>query len=258
MNEDIRFLLGDEWTQLDQYPTDQKSGKTRPPVVKAYPKDAVLVDLVAPQQFSVGSTPLIEVIRNRSSQRYYSDEALSLEELSFLLWATQGIRRVSEDGERYYRNVPSGGNRHPFETYLSVHRVQGLKVGLYRYLPIEHKLLLLKDDPHIAVKTAGGGQDQTRQAPDGSVFHFQRDSAVLFIWSAIPYRTAWRYGPVASKMVAIDAGHICQNLYLAAGAIGAGTCACAAIDRKEMDKVLGVDGENEFTFYLAPVGKLPR
>jgi len=257
MREDIKFLQGDEWTKLDQYPTDQKRGKPRPLVVKPYPEDAVLIDLVAPQDFRVGNMPLIEVIRNRRSHRYFTDEALSLEELSFLLWATQGIRRMSDDGVRYYRNVPSGGNRHPIETYLSVHRVEGVKVGLYRYLPIEHKLLLLQDDPDIAVKTARGGQDQTREAPDGSTYHFQRDSAVFFIWTAIPQRTAWRYGPVAAKMVAIDAGHICQNLYLAAGAIGAGTCACGAIDRIEMDKVLGVDGENEFTFYMAPVGKIP-
>jgi nitroreductase len=58
-------------------------------------------------------------------------------------------------------------------------------------------------------------------------------------------------------LVAIDAGHICQNLYIACGAIGAGTCAVGALDRVTMDQVLGVDGKEEFTFYAAPVGKIP-
>ena len=104
----------------------------------------MLIDLVAPDDFTVGQVPLAEVIAKRKSERYFTDETLTLEELSFLLWATQGVREVSEDDLRYFRNVPSGGNRHPIETYLSVHRVEGLKVGLYRYLPIEHQLLLLK------------------------------------------------------------------------------------------------------------------
>jgi SagB-type dehydrogenase family enzyme len=256
MDDQYKWLKADEWTKLDQYTTDNQKGMPRPEVEKPIPSDAVLIDLVPPDKFTVGKVPLIDVMRNRKTQRFYTDESLTLEELSFLLWATQGIRELSEDGVRYFRNVPSGGNRHPFETYLSVHRVDGLKVGLYRYLPIEHKLLLLKEDPDIASKTAAGGRDQTRKRPNGEEYHFQRDSAVLFIWTAIPYRTAWRYGVVAPKLIAIDAGHICQNLYLAAGAIGAGTVACGAIDRKTMDKVIGVDGENEFTFYVAPVGKV--
>ncbi len=258
MDEQYKWMKADEWTELDKYPTDNNKGLPRPEVEKPYPADAVLIDLVPPEKFTVGKTPIIDVMRNRKTHRFYTDESLSLEELSFLLWATQGIRELSEDGVRYYRNVPSGGNRHPIETYLTVHRVEGLKVGLYRYLPIEHKLLLLKDDPDIAQKTARGGRDQTREKPNGEKYHFQRDCAVFFIWTAVPYRTAWRYGIVAPKLITIDAGHICQNLYLAAGAIGAGTVACGAIDRKAMDEVLGVDGEKEFTFYLAPVGKVAK
>lgn len=258
MDDILHILKADEWTELEKYTTDQEKGLPRPDVEKPIPEGAVLIDLVAPEDFTVGQMSLAEAIGKRKSQRYFTDETLTLEELSFLLWATQGVREVSEDGMRYFRNVPSGGNRHPIETYLSIHRVEGVKVGLYRYLPIEHKLLLLREDPDIAEKAAKGGRDQARKGPDGEMFHFQRDSAVFFIWTAIPYRTMWRYSVVGPKMVAIDAGHICQNLYLAATAIGAGTVACGAIDRKTMDKVLGVDGENEFTLYMAPVGKLPR
>ena len=80
-------------------------------------------------------------------------------------------------------------------------------------------------------------------------------AAVSFFWTAIPARMEWRYDRAAHKVIAIDAGHVCQNLYLACTALGAGTCAIAAYDQEDCDQLLGVDGEEEFTVYIAPVGK---
>lgn len=79
---------------------------------------------------------------------------------------------------------------------------------------------------------------------------------MVFVWSAIPYRTEWRYSVLSYKDILIEAGHICQNLYLACEAIGAGTCAIAAYSQKLMDALIGIDGEDELTVYLAPVGKV--
>jgi SagB-type dehydrogenase family enzyme len=76
------------------------------------------------------------------------------------------------------------------------------------------------------------------------------------MWSAIPYRMEWRYGLAAHKVILLDAGHVCQNLYLACEAIGAGTCAVAAYDQELMDKLLRIDGNDEFVIYLAAVGKV--
>jgi len=84
---------------------------------------------------------------------------------------------------------------------------------------------------------------------------FVAEAAVVFIWTAVPYRMEWRYGLAAHKAIALDAGHVCQNLYLACEAIGAGTCAVAAYHQELMDRLLGVDGRDEITIYLAPVGK---
>jgi SagB-type dehydrogenase family enzyme len=81
------------------------------------------------------------------------------------------------------------------------------------------------------------------------------EAAVTFIWTAIPYRMEWRYGIAAHKVIAIDAGHVCQNLYLACEAIGAGTCAIAAYDQERMDELLRIDGQDESTIYLASVGR---
>ncbi|MCJ7772752.1 MAG: SagB/ThcOx family dehydrogenase, partial [Desulfobacterales bacterium] len=80
--------------------------------------------------------------------------------------------------------------------------------------------------------------------------------AVTFIWTTIPYRMEWRYSLAAHRVILIDVGHVCQNLYLACEAIGAGTCAIGAYDQKGLDDLLGLDGKDEFAIYLAPVGKL--
>lgn len=82
------------------------------------------------------------------------------------------------------------------------------------------------------------------------------ESAVVFVWTTIPYRTEWRYSAIAYKGILVDVGHVCQNLYLACEAIGVGTCAILAYEQKAVDNLIGVDGENEFTIYLAPVGRV--
>ena len=85
---------------------------------------------------------------------------------------------------------------------------------------------------------------------------FVADAAAVFIWTALPRRMEWRYGLAAHKVILLDAGHVGQNLYLACEAIQAGTCTLAAYDQDRMDALLGVNGEDEFTIYLAPVGKV--
>jgi SagB-type dehydrogenase family enzyme len=257
MGTDRKFLKSDRWDEWRKLETDQKKGVPPPPPQKPYPEDAKLISLVSPEQLTIGKMPLIEAIRNRRSRRVYTDETFTLEELSFLLWATQGISKITtrDVGEDLYkvltraravlRTVPSGGARHPFETYLLVNRVTGLEPGLYRYLPLQNKLCLLSTDPKLVSKAHEANYEQ-----------YVENSAVTFIWTAIPYRTEWRYSILSPKIIAQDSGHVCQNLYLACEAIGAGTCAVGAYDQEKMDKILGVDGEEEFTIYVAPAGKV--
>ena len=85
---------------------------------------------------------------------------------------------------------------------------------------------------------------------------FAGEAAVTFIWTALPYRMEWRYAAASAKVIALDAGHVCQNLYLACEAVGAGTCAIAAYNQEYCDKLLRLDGTDEFVIYLAPVGKV--
>ncbi|MCJ7424567.1 nitroreductase, partial [Candidatus Bathyarchaeota archaeon] len=85
--------------------TDQMKGLTPPPIQKPFSKDAELVDLVNPEQFSLGNIPLIEAIRNRRSRRNFTRESLTLEELSFLLWVTQGVEKLVRNGLVTIRTV---------------------------------------------------------------------------------------------------------------------------------------------------------
>lgn len=142
------------------------------------------------------------------------------------------------------RTVASGGARHGFETYLYVQNVDGLKPGLYHYLPMEHQLEFLSELESAAeiVTSSLCGQSWGVKAN------------VVFYWSFVSYRCEWRYGIHAHHPALIDAGHVCQNLYLTCTALGVGTCAIAAFDNETCNKMFELDGEEEFMLYVAPVG----
>ncbi len=246
LEEYRKFLKTDGWGRAAKEIPDQQRGIAHPPVQKPFDESAKLVELVKPAEFDVGRISVGEVIEKRRSRRKFNDEKLSLEELGFLLWSTQGVRKITPDGATSFRMVPSGGSRHTFETYLCVNRVTGLEVGLYRYLAIEHKLMLLNIDDVIMGKIAVACCRQS----------WMEKAAVVFVWTTIPYRMEWRYGILSHKVIAIDSGHVCQNLYLASESIGAGTCGVAAYYQDEVDKVVGVDGKDEFAIYAAAVGKV--
>jgi SagB-type dehydrogenase family enzyme len=242
INKYRSFLKDSIRKGIDFSKTDQHRGIAPPPIEKPYPNAARRIDL--PQFKDLGKFDLKSAIRNRESRRSYSAEPMTIEELSFLLWATQGIRQKLD---RYHvlRTVPSAGCRHALETYLCVLNIRELAQGIYRYLPLEHQLLFEFTKENLKGKIVQAVLDQP----------YPGEAAVTFIWTAIPYRMEWRYGIAAHKVIAIDAGHVCQNLYLACEAIGAGTCAIAAYDQEGMDELLRIDGQDESTIYLASVGK---
>jgi SagB-type dehydrogenase family enzyme len=232
-----------------RHDTDSARGLPPPPAAPPLPPDAVVIDLPGPKSLTLGHMPLREVVDRRRSRRSYSADALTLEELSYLLWCTQGVQAVTTNGAgqvvQSFRTVPSGGARHPFETYLIVTRVAGLEPGVYRFLPFEHRLARVGTHPDLARAAGRACYGQACAA----------DAAVRFVWAAVPYRTEWRYAYLAHRMIAIEAGHVCQNLYLAAESIGAGVCAILGYDQDAVDALLGLDGRDVFAVYLATVGK---
>lgn len=241
--------IGQDFVRLTRYiyerESDQARGINRPDAIKA--RSGELVSLPAVGKMEIPDTRLYDAINTRRSLRKYADTALSAEELSFLLWASSWARdfRSNEKMEITLRNVPSAGARHPLETYLNVHRVTGIKAGLYYYHPIKHCLVLLDGTPEISEQIYEASMRQ----------EMVKTSAVNFILSAIPYRTVWRYGQRGYRYLYLDAGHVGQNIHLAAEAIGAGACMIGAYLDEAMNTAIGADGTEEFVIYMASVGK---
>lgn len=247
--ERCRFFLKETVRDMvDFAATDQSRGMPMPPIQKPAAPDARRVDLPSVSAFveaGLGRLSVLDAIRSRQSTRRFTRTPLTLTELAYLLWTTQGLRRAPGHGPAL-RTVPSAGNRHALETYLYCRRVESLEEGIYRYLPLDHQLVCERTERNLAPHVIAGCRGQ----------NFAGDCAATFIWTAVPYRMEWRYGLAAHKVIAIDAGHVCQNLYLACQAIEAGTCAIAAYDQEAMDALLGLDRREEFTIYVAPVGKV--
>jgi SagB-type dehydrogenase family enzyme len=242
-----KFLRADLWSEwkIRGMGTPQRNKAPAPLLQKPFPGDVPVTKLVPADEIQVGRMPLFDAISVRRSRREFTDESLTLEEFSFLLWATQGVHGITREGTATSRTVPSGGARHPFETYLYVRRVEGLHPGLFRYLALDHAVCLLDSDAAL--------EESVHKA---CLQEFVRHAAVVFIWTAVPYRTEWRYSFLAHKVIAQECGHLCQNLYLACESIGAGACALGTYDQDGLDGILGLDGNEEFAIYVGVVGKV--
>ena len=224
-------------------PSDQQKRLPQPPLCKPA-QSQERIPLERDFRSVITEPDFLTVLQRRVSQRFYRDAPISLGQLSFLLWATQGVKSIRGNHYATLRTVPSGGARHAFETYLAVRLVEGLAPGVYHYLPLAHAL-----EPVGPLENPAG---QIIAAMDGQ--GWTGGCAAAFFYSFVPYRAEWRYSVSAHRVALLDAGHVVQNLYLACEAVGCGTCAVAAIDQKEADGLCRLDGEEEFIVYAAPVG----
>ncbi len=226
-------------------PSGQQQGQPQPSLELPCDPRLPRITLPKPTDIKLPDITLRAAIEKRNSRRDYAREPLSLEELAYLLWMTQGIKLVKE-GKLTNRNVPSAGARHAFETYLAVNLVDGLQAGLYRYLALSHELVALHHEPDFANRLKVSCRNQEHIL----------NSAVTFIWVSVLERMTWRYSERSYRYLFLDAGHVCQNLYLTAEQIHCGVCAIAAFDDDEVNNLLGLDGERMFATYLASLGKL--
>lgn len=226
--------------------SDQALGKPQPPLVLPPDPTWPQVDLPAPADVHIPPCDLRTAIEQRRTLRRYAATPLTLAELSYLLWCTQGVQQVTARPSTL-RTVPSAGARHAFETDLLINRVEGLAPGLYRFLPLEHKLAIRQTDGQLASVLYEATQRQQHVL----------DCAVMFIWIAVIYRMTWRYPQRGYRYLFLDAGHICQNLALAAEALGCGICPIGAFDDAAFNAALGLDGEQMAVLYAATLGKKP-
>ncbi|MBS3938543.1 MAG: SagB/ThcOx family dehydrogenase [Peptococcaceae bacterium] len=246
--ERFRSVIGREFMENTKYQyakeSDQMKELPQPPLERAAPIGLKRIPLAPVNKATLGKIDLLAAIEARYSLRKYSEAPLTLEELGFLLWTTQGVKKVTSRPATL-RTVPSAGARHCFETYLLVNRVVGLSPGLYLYRAIEHELVLWAEGSQYGAELS----EACLQQP------FVGTSAVTFFWAADAYRMEWRYGERGYRYLHLDAGHVCQNLYLAATALQAGVCAIAAFNDDAVNKIFNLDGENDFVVYIATVGR---
>ncbi|MDX1813345.1 MAG: SagB/ThcOx family dehydrogenase [Candidatus Bathyarchaeia archaeon] len=212
----------------------------KPETYKNYPS-AKKISLS--QVFPVESLSLVKVLKKRRSVRSFSPKPLSLDVLSFLLWASTGIQRTERGYE--YRTVPSAGALYPVETYLVVNNVEDLENALYHYSVEEHALEELN--------TGDFGEKVAHAALEQKMC---LNAQLVLIWTAVFARSKWKYAQRAYRYVYLEVGHMAQNLAVAATGIGLGSCQIGAFFDDEVNQILGVDGKEESAIYLSAIGHL--
>ena len=166
--------------------------------------------------------------------------SMSVEQLSQLLWAAQGVTGVR------YRTAPSAGALYPLEVYVAVGNVEGLDAGVYRYAPGAHALSEVhKGDVRKSLSRAAYWQ---KWAGAG---------AIAIVFSAVYERTTGKYGERGIRYVHMEAGHASQNVYLQAEALGLGTVVVGAFMDSRVRSVLHME-DDERPLSIMPVGKPAR
>lgn len=242
MDEELN--IGDHYHLETKYYRDQMSGgrlrrSEMPDTYKTYP-DSETISLPKPA-YSTGE-PIWDVLFRRRSIRDYTHDPISTAELSQLLWAIQGA--TAQMGPYAFRTAPSAGALYPIETYVLINRVEDMEAGVYHYDVRQHGLeVVRKGDFGPEIAQAGLGQEMLEEA------------ALVLIWTAVVARSKWKYRERAYRYIYMDAGHMGQNAYLAAEALGLGCCAVGAFFDDEVDSLIGIDGKDEISVYLCAVGK---
>ncbi len=218
---------------------DRSLAYPRAPLYKEYPEAAQRLSL-APE---AGRLPadLWQAVAARRSQRDYVDRPLTQAELAALLWATQGI--TGSLGGYHFRAAPSAGALYPVETYLAVHRVEGVTPGIWHFQVVD-----------FALELVAAGDFRQDLAAAGLSQSFLGEAGAVFIWTGVLDRARWKYRERAVRYLFLDAGHICQNLMLAATALNLGVCPVGAFFDDEVERLVGVDQPDEVALYLASVG----
>jgi SagB-type dehydrogenase family enzyme len=236
--------IGDRFQQELKYYRGRLAGGSldwanKPGIVKSY-VDAPKIQLCKPE--NSGGAPIWQIMQARRSARRFVDEPISESNVSQLLWAAQGITK--RHPETPLRTAPSAGALYPVETYLAVHNVESIEPGIYHYNPLEHALEQLRPG-NFRQQTAAGALDQYMAAT----------ANIVFIWTGVFPRSKWKYKQRAFRYVYLDAGHIAQNVALAAVALELGSCQIAALYDDEVNALIGADGIDESVLYMTVIGR---
>ncbi|MGM0495748.1 MAG: SagB/ThcOx family dehydrogenase [Bacillota bacterium] len=235
-----RQAIRAKWKDLYNVKTARKQNKTKPKNFIEPKPNAKIITLEKTFP-NIKQKTLTECIKSRRSLRSYANTPMTFEELSYLLWETSRVEYIEDN--RVYKTIPTAGATNSGETYIYINNVEDIENGIYLYLQNEHKLALINQASDI--------EREVNQA----ILRQLRKAHVVFFFTAVASRVEYKYDFVGPKLIALEAGHACQNLSLAAEVIDAGACAIAAYDQEKIDELLKIDGEDHFTVYCATVGK---
>lgn len=201
-----------------------------------------IIDLPAFDEVNIIDMMINEGVSTNNSMVKYKKEPLSLEELSYIIWNTQ----AAKSKELNIADVMETPNRvtHTFETYIFINNVQDVKCGLYRFIPADNKLIEIKSHNFM---------EKIIEACYGH--KAIKDSAVTFMWTAVQQRIIERYGVKGYRCFNLDASNVCKNLHILAESIECATCAISAYDEEAINSLLDIDGVEQFSIYIATVGK---
>ena len=179
-----------------------------------------------------------EALRARRSIRDYKSEPLTLEEVSQLLWAAQGVTT-----EKGLRTAPSAGALYPLEVYAVFGNISGVASSIYKYKPQGHELIKVAEgDKRMELYNAALNQSAVK------------DAAVVVVFSAVYERTAEKYGERGERYVHLETGHAAQNVYLQAISLGLGTVVIGAFNDNEVKKIMNMQ-DDEQPLYIMPLGR---
>jgi SagB-type dehydrogenase family enzyme len=180
------------------------------------------------------------VLWQRRSIREFAPKPLVLADVGQLLFAAQGIT-----DPRGLRASPSAGALYPLELSLVAGRVPGLAAGVYRYDPRRHELVhSASGDRRHDLATAAFGQTWLAEA------------AVILVVAAIYERMTRKYGKRGERYVQIEVGHVVQNVYLQATALGLAATEVGAFDDAGVHTVAALAAE-EAPLALVALGRRP-
>ena len=238
--------IGDDFQAQTKYMRSKSLGgnldwANKPEIYKSYPSSKIIQ---LPNPFQKTTPSFTEVLQKRKSIRSFSTQPLSKVDLAFLLWASTGIQRAEHGYE--FRTAPSAGALYPIETYIAANNVEDIEKGVYHYNIKNHSLEEIKLGS-FGVNLAHAALDQEMCA----------DASVVFIWTAVFRRSKWKYSQRAYRYIYLDAGHIAQNLALAAASIACGSCQVGAFFDNEVNSIVDIDGIEESAICLS-VGGYPK
>lgn len=244
-NNDKITYSGEIFQQNSKNVRDQErsidiSERKQTDLYKKYQNAITKIDLPEPQ-FS-DQIKFWDIIKNRKTRRTFGREPLSIMELSLLLFGMSGLSRKFP--KFAFRTVPSAGGLFPIEIYPVVNNVSDIKKGIYHYDIQNHALEYLKEgDFRKSLSNACYGQ------------RIISKSAVNFIWTAMIERSRNAYSERAYRFIYLDCGHIGQNFYLVAEALGLSACVVGAYYDDDINQFLELEESKEFAIYIGVVGK---